>query len=109
VADTIEHEVAPALYVLDWLLFVPKGYLKFRSALVSIAFPMAYGAYSLIQGALTEFYPYPFLDVSKLGYERVLINMTGLFVVFAGLGLLLIAIGRGLGLVEARRGARVQD
>jgi hypothetical protein len=70
---------------------------------------MAYGAYSLIQGALTEFYPYPFLDVSKLGYERVLINMTGLFVVFAGLGLLLIAIGRGLGLVEARRGARVQD
>jgi hypothetical protein len=109
VADTIEHEVAPALYVLDWLLFVPKGYLKFRSALVSIAFPMAYKAYSLIQGALTEFYPYPFLDVSKLGYERVLINMTGLFVVFAGLGLLLIAIGRGLGLVEARRGARVRD
>ena len=54
-ADTIEHEVAPALYVLDWLLFVPKGDLKFKSAFVSIAFPMAYGAYSLIHGALTKF------------------------------------------------------
>jgi hypothetical protein len=107
VADTIEHEVAPALYVLDWLLFVPKGGLKFKSAFVWLAFPLAYAAYALIYGALTEFYPYPFLDVSKLGYQHVLINMAGLIVIFAALGLLLIAIGRGLSLVEARRGARV--
>src|SRR5271154_39354 len=28
VADTIEHEVAPLLYIIDWLVFVPKRTLK---------------------------------------------------------------------------------
>jgi hypothetical protein len=107
VADTIEHEVAPALYVLDWLLFVPKAGLKFKSAFLWLGYPVAYAVYSMIHGALTEFYPYPFLDVSKLGYQHVLINMAELVVVVAGLGLLLIAIGRGLSLVEERRGAGV--
>jgi hypothetical protein len=41
VADTIEHVVAPALYVIDWALFVPKGTLRFKSAFVSLAFPQA--------------------------------------------------------------------
>ena len=30
-ADTIEHCVAPALYIVDWLVFVPKGTLSARS------------------------------------------------------------------------------
>ena len=44
VADTIEHVVTPALYVIDWVLFVPKGTLKFKSAFVWLAFPLAYAA-----------------------------------------------------------------
>jgi hypothetical protein len=72
VADTIEHVVAPTLYVIDWLLFVPKGTLKFRSAFVWLLFPLAYAVLSLIHGALTGFYPYPFIDETKLGYDKVL-------------------------------------
>jgi hypothetical protein len=67
VADTIEHVVAPALYVIDWLVFVPKGTLTFRSAFVWLAFPFVYAIYSLIHGAVMGFYPYRFLDVAALG------------------------------------------
>jgi hypothetical protein len=97
---TISEEIASPGFLSD---VHASGYLVAKR----IAFPLAYAAYSLIHGALTDFYPYPFLDVSELGYERVLINMAGLVGVFAALGLLLIAIGRGLSVVEARRGARV--
>jgi hypothetical protein len=97
VADTIEHIVAPALYLIDWVPFVPKGTLKYKSAFIWLVFPLAYAVYSLIHGAITGFYPYPFIDVSKLGYGKVLANMAVLILVFAGLGLLLIAVDRWLG------------
>ena len=97
VADTIEHIVAPALYLIDWVLFVPKGTLKYKSAFIWLVVPLAYAVYSLIHGAITGFYPYPFIDVSKLGYGKVLANMAVLILVFAGLGLLLIAVDRWLG------------
>jgi hypothetical protein len=100
VADTIEHVVAPTLYVIDWLLFVPKGTLKFRSAFVWLVFPMAYAVFSLIHGAATGFYPYPFIDQSKLGYDQVLTNMGGLVGAFTGLGLVLIGVDRGLGRIK---------
>jgi hypothetical protein len=97
VADTIEHAVVPGLYVLDWFLFVPKGTLVARSVPNWLIFPVTYAGYSLIHGAATGFYPYPFLDVTQLGYERVLLNMAILTVVFALLGLLLVGINRALG------------
>ncbi|MGA8691436.1 MAG: Pr6Pr family membrane protein [Methyloceanibacter sp.] len=114
VADTIEHVVAPVLYVIDWLVFVPKRTLKVKSAFAWLAFPLAYAVYSLIHGPLTDFYPYPFIDVSKLGYAKVLTDMGMLILVFTALGLLLIAIDRGIGLegrgrdrIVARRQATV--
>lgn len=59
--------------------------------------------YSLIHGAVTGYYPYPFLDVTQLGYQRVLLNMAALTAVFALLGLVLVGIDRMLRIVEARK------
>lgn len=96
-ADTIEHVVTSALYVIDWVLFVPKGTVKWKSAVVWLGYPLVYAAYSLIHGAVTGFYPYPFINVSNLGYDKVLINMAVLVLVFLGLGLALIGIDRRMG------------
>ncbi len=101
-ATMIEHVAVPALYIVDWFLFVPKRTLQFRSAFAWLGFPFAYAGYSLAHGAATGFYPYPFLDVTELHYARVLINMAVLVVVFAGLGILLIALGRGLSHLRLR-------
>jgi len=93
----IEHVVTPALYVINWALFVPKGTLKFRSAFVWLTYPLVYAVYSLIHGAVTGFYPYPFINVGEFGYDKILVNMGVLVLVFIGLGLALIAIDRRIG------------
>ncbi len=101
VADTIEHCVTPSLFIADWLAFVPRGRVAARSVPWWLIFPIAYAAWSLIHGAATGYYPYPFLNAAELGYQRVLINMAVLMAAFALLGLLLVAIDRMLGRIEA--------
>ena len=97
VADTIEHVVTPALYVIDWVLFVPKGTVKWKSAFVWLIFPLGYAVYSMIHGAVTGFYPYPFINVAEFGYDKILLNMGALVFVFLALGLALILIDRRIG------------
>jgi hypothetical protein len=53
-----------------------------------------YTAWTLIHGALTGWYPYPFVDVIKLGYEQTLVNIVGLVVAFLSLDFVLVAIDR---------------
>jgi len=103
VTDTIEHAIVPVLYVLDWLLFVPKQGLSAESVPWWLIYPVCYAAYSLLRGALTGFYPYPFLDVTKLGYERVLQNMGVFTMIFALLGLVLVGIARIFASAETAR------
>jgi hypothetical protein len=102
-ADAIEHCIVPALYLIDWLVFVPKGTVSARSIPSWLLYPLGYGAYSLVRGAATGFYPYPFLEVAQLGYERVLLNMGVLTAIFAVLGLIMVGIDRLLGAGEARK------
>ena len=84
----------PPLFVLDWLLFVPKGEIGWRNGINSLAFPLVYLGWTLAHGAYSSWYPYPFLDVLELGYGRVLLNTAGLILAFLVLELLLVAVDR---------------
>jgi hypothetical protein len=77
----------PLLFVLDWLLFVPKGTLRFRDIPTWLVFPAIYVAWTFLHGAVSGFYPYPFVDVGALGYARVGLNVIGLFALFLLLGI----------------------
>ncbi len=100
VADTTLHYVTPALFLIDWLLFTPKGTLRWGAVLPWLAFPLAYGLYSIFRGPLSGFWPYPFLDISHLGLAKVLINMAAMSGFFLVLGLALVLIDR---LLKPRR------
>jgi hypothetical protein len=60
--NIVLHYIAPALVLLDWLIFPPKLALRKNHAFIWLAFPMAYLTYSLIRGYFTDWYPYPFLN-----------------------------------------------
>ncbi|KRA66145.1 hypothetical protein ASD79_02365 [Caulobacter sp. Root655] len=75
VADTLLHSVTPALYLLDFLIAPPREAARWSTAWKALVFPAVYGAWSLLHGAFSGFYPYPFLDVAKHGYGAVLVNM----------------------------------
>jgi hypothetical protein len=95
-ADELLHLVNPLLFVAYWLIFIPKQKLKWAQALNWLWYPFIYVIYALIRGALTNAYPYPFIDAGKFGYNKIMINSVVLLVVFLLLGLFLIFITRKL-------------
>lgn len=86
------HTLVPVLAASYWLLFVPRFHLKPGHTLWWLVYPLGYLALTMLRGALSDFYPYPFIDVSELGYERVLINASLLLLAFLLLMSVFIAI-----------------
>lgn len=97
VTDTLLHTVMPLAMLIDWLAFTLKGRLRWIDAGKWLAFPLAFGAWSLVHGAIGGWYPYWFIDVGELGYARVVLNLGGLLAFFAVVGLIVVAIDRTLG------------
>jgi hypothetical protein len=93
-ADHGLHTAVPVLVVLWWVVFAPKAGLVGRDAFKWLVWPIGYAAYALLRGFISGFYPYPFLDVSKLGLAQSLLNIGVLGLCFVVLGLLLIRVAR---------------
>src|SRR5216684_7000360 len=56
IADILLHDVVPMMYVVYWLMFVPKGSLRWKDALSWLPCPLVYFCYSLIRGAAVGWY-----------------------------------------------------
>jgi hypothetical protein len=93
-ADQLLHYVIPILFLIDWLVFVPKGQVRWTLIGTSIITPILYGVWTMGHGALTNWYPYPFLDVERLGLQRALTNMTSSLGVFVAVVVILILTDR---------------
>lgn len=94
VVDELLHTIIPILFILLWVLYVPKLELKYRNALPWLLYPFLYVIYTAVRGEITGYYPYPFIDVIQLGYSKVIMNSVGLVIAFSGLSLFLVAIGK---------------
>ncbi|MDE1893965.1 MAG: Pr6Pr family membrane protein [Xanthomonadaceae bacterium] len=94
VADNALHVLMPLLFVLHWWLAVPKAALRWSQIAGWQAYPAAYFVYALARGALTRWYPYPFLDVTTLGYPQVLLNACAVLLAFVAVAALLLALAR---------------
>lgn len=97
IADILLHDLVPVMYVGYWLVLVPRGALRWKDTLAWLLYPVAYFCYSLIRGAVTGWYPYPFIDAGKLGYSHVLANAAVLVCAFFAVALLAVAIDRWRG------------
>lgn len=87
-ADKLLHVAVPLLAVIGWVAFGPRGRVKGRDVVASLTFPIAWLVYTLIRGAITGFYPYPFLDADAEGYAAVSVASLGIAVLFVGLAAL---------------------
>jgi hypothetical protein len=94
IADSLLHHAMPVLYVLFWLVFVPKGTLHWRSYLPWLLFPLVYALTVLALGTTSHFWPYPFFDADKNGWGVVARNCLLMFVLFVAVSLSYIAIDR---------------
>ena len=97
------HYVTPVLFMIDWIAFVPKGRVPWTMIGTSLIPPLAYGIWTVVHGAVANWYPYPFVDMRSLGYEQGLVNMAGFLIVFVAVALNSVMIDRAIGSSQPRR------
>lgn len=97
VIDTIFHAIIPLAWPLWWLAFGRgSASLPWRAAYGWLGFPLIYGIYSVVRGAVSGRWPYPFMNAERFGYQQVALNLSAMLLLFLGLALLLIAVDRRL-------------
>jgi hypothetical protein len=96
VVDELLHLVIPVLFILFWLVFVPKAGHKWSDVFTWLLYPLLYVIYTLIRGSIMGYYPYPFLDTGEHGFNKVLVNSAILTLVFIGFSSLYTAIAKAM-------------
>lgn len=94
VANELLHVIVPLMFLFYWIYFVAKHQLRWSNIWLWLLYPLLYTVFVLVRGSFADFYPYPFLNVTKFGFNKVLVNCMLVTLLFAFLSLLFIGIGR---------------
>lgn len=92
VADETVHSAVPMLYVIYWLFFALRGVLYWTNAIYWLLYPLLYLLYTFTHGAVSGYYPYPFMDVKAIGYTGFWLNSFYLLLLFLFLSFVLIGV-----------------
>ncbi|HEY1144242.1 MAG TPA: Pr6Pr family membrane protein [Sphingomicrobium sp.] len=105
VADVVLHKVSPIAMTLWWTFFAPRAAVDRTAPLWWAAYPLVYFIYVLARGHYDGRYPYPFINVAKIGWVQTALNAGGIALGFllAGYALVWIDSWRPLG---SKRGSR---
>lgn len=97
------HAIAPVMALVDFLLFDPHRRFKWHYVLTWLIYFPLYLAFVLVRAAIWPHsgpepggnpYPYAFIDLSRLGWGQMTVNIAEYLVVFFVLGLVLFLIDR---------------
>ncbi|SDE58645.1 Pr6Pr family membrane protein [Auraticoccus monumenti] len=102
-ADTLLHLVVPALALLGWLLVGPRPWTSPGLTAATLLWPVLWVGSTLVVGGSTGWYPYPFLDVGRLGAGPVALACVGVAAGFVVLGVILVLLDRWLPVPLAER------
>jgi len=94
IVDELLHVAVPVLFFIYWLLFGPKANLHWKNIFPWLLFPLIYCIYTLVRGHLSGYYPYPFMDAGQLGFDKVLINIGAMLILFVVVALLAVGIAK---------------
>jgi hypothetical protein len=81
-ANLLLHTVVPVGTVVAWLVVGPRPRLSPAVVGWSLVYPLGWIAYTFLRGAVVDWYPYPFLDVSEIGLQSALVRTGVVAVVF---------------------------
>ena len=108
VGSLIFHVVLPIMYIADWFLFYERKKCKWYYPVASIAFPLIYVIFLLVQAVILKFdssilipttttpliYPYFFVNLDTQGVSGVLMWIGILSVAFVVVGFLFFGIDK---------------
>lgn len=88
------HSAVPLLYIIYWLAYATKGNVTWRSSIRWLLYPFIYLVFIFIQGMITNWYPYPFMNIVKIGYGGFWLNCFYLLLLFIVLNIIFISIDK---------------
>ena len=96
--DQLVHRLTPIAAFVHFVLMVPHRRLRISHAAWWLVYPVAYCAFATVRGLVSpdSAYPYPFVDVTDIGYGGLLLNVVVYGLGFFVLGLILVGIDRVL-------------
>ena len=108
IGSLLAHVVLPIMYIADWFLFYERKKCKWYYPLASVAFPLAYILFLLIQALILKFdssilipttttpliYPYFFVNVETQGIGGVLMWIGILSAAFISVGFLFFGLDK---------------
>ena len=108
IGSLLFHVVLPIMYIADWFLFYERKKCKWYYPVASIAFPLAYVFFLLIQALILRFdssilipttttpliYPYFFVNIDTQGVPGVLMWIAILAVAFVAVGFAFFGLDR---------------
>ena len=94
IVDELLHSIIPTMVILFWLFHERKRELNWKSIPAFLIYPLCYLAFILLRGSISGFYPYPFINVTELGWPETISNILILFGVFVILFFLFIGLGK---------------
>ena len=90
VVDELLHTVIPIAVIIYWYFNESTFPIRFQQIAVWLVYPVIYLIVILVRGSLSNFYPYPFINVAELGLPRVLLNAGCLIVLYILISVLYI-------------------
>ena len=103
VSNACNHILTPLAFVLAWLIVGPREWISLNLIMASFILPLSWILLTLIRGAIVDAYPYPFVNVVKLGYGPVLMNLVVILLACCVLALLLWGIDKAMVFLTTRR------
>lgn len=95
--NTVTHIVMPLVMIADWLVQPPLARLRAVHVWWWLLYPVAYLAYSLIRGAIVEWYPYWFINPALAGgWGGVAVFAVAISVGFVVVSLAMVWLGNRL-------------
>ena len=101
--DHLLHYVMPPAFILFWLVAVTKGRLHLGNVAWMLVPPLVYAGWTLLHGPLSGFWPYPFIDLPKIGWPHFLRNVAEFIVFFSLVGSIYALVDRVVGHLQTRR------
>jgi hypothetical protein len=94
--DELLHSVIPVLVIIFWSLYEMTKPVKYTDIFKWTIYPLVYLVFILVRGRGSSFYPYPFVDVTTLGMQKVLINSGVILLAFLVVAAIFLFIGKKL-------------
>ncbi|MDF0717798.1 Pr6Pr family membrane protein [Muricauda sp. 334s03] len=75
VVDELLHTIIPAFMYVYWLMFCARTVVTWKQISKWLLYPLGYLVFVMVRGHFSGFYPYPFFNVTELGWGATVLNV----------------------------------